>query len=150
MNKIFVVVGPSGHPYHFLSHAEFKKRMAQDYFVEWAQVHDQLYGTPKDQIKQAWRDGHAVIMDIDVQGAKTFMSKYPQETITIFILPPSIDALRQRVIKREGRKPEDLELRMTRAKEEMAQANEFDFQLVNDDFVQAFSEFKKIIEKAVG
>lgn len=135
-----------GHPYHFVSEAKFRELIDQGFFIEWAHVHDRMYGTPMHQLTDAWREGKVVIMDVDVQGAKTFKSKYPQ-ALSVFILPPSIDALRQRVMKRDGKVPADLELRMQNAQKEMAQASQFDRQVTNDQFEQAYSEFKKMIEE---
>jgi guanylate kinase len=138
-----------GYPYHFLQLEDFQKKINAGYFVEYAKVHDNYYGTPKNQIEQTWAEGKAVIMDVDVQGAETFLKKYPQQAKAIFILPPSIDILRKRVILRDKCEPHDLDLRMENGKKEMSRANEFDYQLVNDDFEVAFSKFKKIIEKIV-
>ena len=135
-----------GNPYFFLTPEEFRARIEQGFFVEWAQVHDQLYGTPVSQIEEPWARGEAVIMDVDVQGAKTFKSKYPQ-ALTIFIHPPSINILRQRIIDREGKVPHDLDLRLENARKEIAMADEFDRQMVNNDFEASYAEFKKIVEE---
>lgn len=136
-----------GHPYHFISRDEFEKKIAGDFFVEWAQVHTNLYGTPHYQIQEAWQSGRCVIMDVDVKGAATFKSKFPEEAKSIFILPPSIDELRRRILKRDGRVPADLEVRMANAAKEMARAPEFDCQIVNDDFETSYAQFKKIIDQ---
>lgn len=142
-----VRVGESeGNPYYFVSIEEFKRLVDENFFVEWAHVHSNMYGTPFYQIEQAFEKGEVVIMDVDVQGADTFKAKYP-EAKTIFILPPSIDELRRRVIKRDKKVPEDLEIRMHNAENEIARAQEFDFQVVNDDFNASYAKFKKIIEE---
>ncbi len=135
-----------GHPYHFTSIPDFEKKVADGFFVEWARVHTNLYGTPWDQIEKAWAAKRCVIMDIDVQGTETFRSKFPQDCHTIFILPPSIEELRRRVIKRDGSATSDLEVRMKNAQKEMAVASLFDHQVVNDDFEASYAQFKKIIE----
>lgn len=135
-----------GHPYHFVSKEEFKQKISGNFFVEYAEVHGNLYGTPSDQIEETWRLGRVVIMDIDVQGAKTFKSKYPQ-SLAIFILPPSINALRQRIIKRENKVPDDIEIRMRNAQIEIGQVGEFDRQIVNDNFNHAYAQLKKLIEE---
>ncbi len=134
-----------GHPYHFVSRDQFIKLREQDFFVEWAVVHENLYGTPYYQLHEAWAKDRVIIMDIDVQGAATFRSKFP-DAASIFILPPSIDELRRRVTKRDGRVPADLEIRMQNAAREIKCAQEFAFQLVNDEFDKSYREFKKIIE----
>ena len=135
-----------GHPYHFVSRAEFEALLEKNYFVEWAKVHTNLYGTPLSQLESAWSRGKCIIMDIDVQGAATFKAKYPDVSKSVFILPPSIDELRRRISKRDAKVPEDIEVRMQNAKKEIALAGNFDYQIVNDVFETSFSEFKKIIE----
>lgn len=138
-----------GKPYFFISKQEFEKKIREGFFVEWAQVHTNMYGTSFEQIQLAWAKGKVVIMDIDIQGVVTFKSKYP-EAKTIFILPPSIEELKRRVIKRDGGAPPDLEVRMINAEKEMKKAHEFDVQIVNDDFERSFAEFKKTVEKWIG
>lgn len=134
-----------GQPYHFVSREKFEDLKAQGFFVEWAVVHNNLYGTPYYQLEEAWGRDEVIIMDVDVQGAATFKQKFP-DAISIFILPPSIDELRRRVTKRDGRVPADLEVRMANAEREIQRAGEFDFRLVNDDFEKSYQQFKKIIE----
>lgn len=134
-----------GHPYHFVSMEKFKELREQGFFVEWAEVHGKLYGTPGHQIDDIWKKGKHVIMDVDVQGAFSLCKKYPK-AFTLFILPPSIDELRRRVIAREGKEPADLELRMSNAEKEIALAERFDARLVNDQFDASYARFKKMIE----
>jgi guanylate kinase len=134
-----------GSSYHFVSKEKFEELKAQDFFVEWALVHGNFYGTPKDQIAKAWSLGQTVVMDIDVQGAATLKRIYPQ-AVTIFLMPPSVDELRQRLKKRGP--AHDLELRIENAVREMALANQFDHVIVNDDFEKAYGEFRKLVEKA--
>lgn len=135
-----------GHPYHFVTPEKFEELVQQGFFIEWAKVHDKFYGTPEYQIYEAWEKGKIVIMDVDVQGAKTFKSKFPQ-ALTVFIHPPSIDVLRQRVSARDGGAPKDIEVRMESARKELAQAKDFDVQVVNEDFELAYMEFRKKIEE---
>src|SRR4051812_46954447 len=79
-----------GKPYFFVSPEEFERKVGEGYFVEWAKVHNNLYGTPLNQIERAWEKNKVIIMDVDVQGADTFKRKFP-DAKTIFIVPPSID-----------------------------------------------------------
>jgi guanylate kinase len=134
-----------GHPYHFVDEAQFKKLILQKYFIEWAEVHGRLYGTPRDQVLRAFKDGKGIIIDIDVQGAKTMLMEFP-DAVTVFLKPPTMDALRQRFIKRGVTSEADLAKRLETARTEMAQANDFQYVLVNDDFDQTYSEIRKIIE----
>lgn len=133
-----------GNPYHYVSEKEFKKLIEQEFFVEWAKVHLYYYGTPWDELRWNWARNRAVIMDLDVQGAQTFREKFPQ-ALTIFIKPPSLDVLKDRIIKREGCLPKDIDVRMQSAEMEMKRAHEFDLQIVNDDFDKAFAEFEKAL-----
>lgn len=135
-----------GKPYFFISKEEFEKKVSEGFFIEWAQVHTNMYGTSFEQIQLAWAKDKVVIMDIDIQGVVTLKSKYP-DAKTVFILPPSIEELRRRVIKRDGSPPPDLDVRMANAEKEMSKASEFDVRIVNDDFDRSYDEFKKIVEK---
>lgn len=135
-----------GNPYHFVSKEKFVELRDQGFFVEWAVVHNNLYGTPYHQLEEAWARDEVIIMDVDVQGADTFKKKFP-DAATFFILPPSIDELRRRVVKRDQKIPADLEVRMKNAEIEIKRAGEFDYQLVNDDFDKSYQQFKKIIEE---
>lgn len=135
-----------GHPYHFVSAPQFGELRDKGFFVEWAEVHQNLYGTPLHQLEDAWRQDLVIIMDVDVQGVETFKRKFP-DAVSIFILPPSIEELRRRVTRRDGQIPADLEVRMAAAEREIARADEFDFRLVNDKFDESYREFKKIVEE---
>lgn len=135
-----------GKPYYFISKDDFLAKQKQDFFVEWAQVHTNYYGTSYEELQGAWKLGKVAIMDIDIQGMKTYKSKF-DGVKTVFILPPSIDELKRRVIARDGVPPVDLDIRMQNAQKEMAMANEFDVQIVNDDFEVSFAQFKKVVEK---
>lgn len=133
-----------GNPYHFVTKEKFRELIAKKFFVEFAEVHGQLYGTPWDQIQAAWAAKKIVIMDVDVQGARHFQKEFP-EALTIFLKPPSLDVLRQRIIKRGQLK--DLEVRMKNAEKELTQAHEFSHVLINDEFEVAYLQFRKLIEK---
>ncbi len=137
-----------GKPYHFVDRRKFQELVASGFFVEWAEVHTNLYGTPLHQLEDAWAQNKVVIMDVDVQGAETFKKKYPDAS-TIFILPPSIEELRRRVEKRDKGRTQNLEVRMANASREIAKADEFDHQVVNDDFERSFGEFKKLVESLI-
>ncbi len=134
-----------GFPYHYVSREEFELKISQDFFIEWAVVHNQLYGTPVYQIEEAWKKNKCIIMDVDVQGAKTFKEKFPSAK-TVFILPPSIDELRRRIVIRDGRVPQDLEVRMKNAEAEMKLSQTFDVQIINDIFEDSYLGFKKIVD----
>lgn len=136
-----------GQPYHFIQHEDFQQKIKEGFFVEWAKVHTNFYGTSFESIERAWKQGKCAIMDIDIQGVATFKSKFPEDAKTVFILPPSIDELRRRIAKRDGGMPADIEVRMANAEKEIREASKFDYQIVNDIFEQSYSQFKKIVEE---
>lgn len=138
-----------GHPYHFVSHQKFEQLVEQNYFVEWAKVHTNMYGTPLEQLEAAWSRNKCIIMDVDIQGASTFRRKYP-DARSIFILPPSISELRRRIILRDKGEPKDLEVRLKNAEIEIKEAKSFDFRLVNDVFETSYAQFKIIIDELLG
>ena len=138
-----------GKPYYFMTEVEFKQKISESFFVEWAHVHNRMYGTSHEELDKVWSQKKCAIMDVDVQGTETFKAKFPH-AVSVFIIPPSIDELRRRIIKRDGGVPADIELRMENAKREMQEAAKFDYQIVNDNFEASYAEFKKIIEKLLG
>lgn len=139
----------NGVQYNFINHEDFQKKIEEGFFVEWAKVHTNFYGTSYASIENAWAQNKTAIMDIDIQGVLTFKSKYP-DAKTIFILPPSIDELRRRIEKRDGSMPHDIEVRMANAEKELLEASKFDYQIVNDKFDHSYEQFKKIVEELLG
>lgn len=139
----------NGVQYHFINHGDFEKKISERFFVEWAKVHTNFYGTSRESLENAWKQGKIAIMDIDIQGVKTFKAQYP-DAKTVFILPPSIDELRRRIEKRDGGMPSDIEVRMANAEKEIKEASTFDYQIINDNFDHSYGQFKKIIEELLG
>ncbi len=135
-----------GKPYHFITSEDFQNKIKEGFFVEWAKVHTNFYGTSYQSIEDTWTQGKCAIMDIDIQGVATFKAKFP-DAKTVFILPPSIDELRRRITKRDGGVPADIEVRMANAEKEIREASKFDYQIVNDNFEQSYAQFKKIVEE---
>jgi guanylate kinase len=139
-----------GHPYHFISNEDFQKKVEQGFFVEWAKVHTNFYGTSRESLEFAWKREKVVIMDLDIQGVRTFREKLPQGLKTIFILPPSLEELKRRILKRDKVAPADMDIRMKNAAIEMAESVHFDYKIVNDEFETSYNMFKKIIEELLG
>ncbi len=137
----------NGDHYFFVTEKEFLNLIEKDFFAEWAKVHSHYYGTSKEQLNNAWKKGQTIIMDIDVQGASQLRKHYPFAH-TIFILPPSIDELKKRLQKRDD-KTDSLELRLKNAEKEMQLADQYKYQIVNDNFDDSYKEFRKIIEDIV-
>ena len=133
-----------GREYFFLSSEEFDSMVLRDAFVEWAHVHGQRYGTSRHAVEERMTHGADVILEIDFQGAVNIKRQFAN-AILIFILPPSWDELRSR-LQRRGEDADDIiELRLTNAALEMAQAKEFDFVIINEQFEQAVFDLKTIV-----
>lgn len=134
-----------GVDYHFISQAEFKKLISSGGFLEWAEVHGELYGTPKKDVEGFLVKGIDVLLDIDVQGATEVRKKYPS-AVSIFVLPPSFAELEERLKKRGANTKEEMEKRLTNAREEYVRRHEYDYQVVNDDLEEAVQEVREIID----
>ncbi|QTL36017.1 MULTISPECIES: guanylate kinase [Pseudoalteromonas] len=137
----------NGEHYHFVSVDEFKTLINQNDFFEWAQVFDNYYGTSKQAIEAQLAAGIDVFLDIDWQGARQVRELMP-EVKTIFILPPSKQALEERLNSRGQDSQEVIASRMEQAKSECSHYNEFDYLLVNDDFDTALNELEHIVVAA--
>ena len=133
-----------GREYHFVSHETFDAMVAQDAFVEWANVHSQRYGTSKKGIEDLMAQGADVILEIDFQGAVQIKNIFAN-AICIFILPPSWEELRSRLERRGEDKPEIIDLRMKNAQEEVSHADKFDFVIINELFDTALFDLKAIV-----
>jgi guanylate kinase len=133
-----------GHPYYFITPTEFDHLISENFFAEWAIVHGNLYGTSRRQLEDFWNSGHYVIMDVDIQGAANLKALY-KDSRSIFIKPPSIEALSRRLSSRAKGKSDDLDLRLRNAEREMKEADKFDYVIINDEVNHAYAEFKKII-----
>lgn len=132
-----------GHDYWFLSKAEFEEMVARGEFAEWAQVHGDLYGTPTKSLADAGQGGNHVVLDIDVQGAMQIRETVP-DALLLFILPPSVDVLFQRLTGRGTEEEETLRRRLTTALTELEAAEAFDFFVVNEDLDEAVREVRTL------
>ncbi len=133
-----------GREYFFVSSQEFDSMVLSDAFVEWAHVHGQRYGTSKKMIEDRMAQGADVVLEIDYQGAIQIKRMYAN-AVLIFILPPSWEELRSRLERRGEDSPEIIELRLKNAAEELAQAQEFDFVIINEIFERALFDLKAIV-----
>jgi guanylate kinase len=133
-----------GREYFFVSNREFDQMVAEDAFLEHARVFDNQYGTSKGQLRDKLGAGNDVILEIDWQGARQVRQALPG-CRTIFILPPSLEALRQRLNNRRTDSPEVIERRLADAVSDMSHYSEFDYVVVNDDFDRAVGELESII-----
>ncbi len=135
-----------GVDYFFITQAEFKKGIKSGKWAEWAIVHENYYGTSTEYLDKKLLSGKDIVLEIDVQGAKQILEKYP-ESITIFIMAPSFDELRNRLESRGSDDPDVIERRMKNAKEEVAQKDLYQHIIVNDKLSRAEDEFLSLIEK---
>lgn len=131
-----------GREYHFVSRSEFERLIRADAFLEWAEVHGNLYGTSRAEIERA-RDARGIIFDIDHQGARQIKSAQP-DAVAVFILPPSMEKLLQRLRGRRSEDEESLKRRFLAAREEIAHYGLFDYVLVNDDLEEATTQLVSI------
>ncbi len=133
-----------GREYFFISPEEFDGMVLRDSFLEWAHVHGQRYGTSRQTIEERVATGADVILEIDFQGAINIKRIF-SNAVLIFILPPSWEELRSRLERRGEDTPEVIELRLKNAAVEMAQAQEFDFVIINELFERAVFDLKTIV-----
>ena len=133
-----------GVDYRFLSEPKFRAMIEADEFVEWAQVHGHLYGTSRKALQAALDDGRFLILDIDVQGAMQMRERVP-DVVLVFVLPPSADALVERLTERGTEGEDTVARRIENARAELEQASQFDYIVVNDDLEQAIDEVRSIV-----
>ncbi len=135
----------NGVQYHFTDVSSFKQLIAEDQFIEWAEVFGNYYGTSKAALADKLAQGIDVFLDIDWQGARQIKQQLPFVT-SIFILPPSVGALEQRLNQRGQDSAEVIAGRMAKARDEISHANEYDYWVVNDDLELAVQQFSGIIQ----
>ena len=136
----------NGREYHFLTVDEFRERINDGQFLEHAKVFGNLYGTPLEPVMESINDGKDLIFDVDWQGGKQIRSSSLSKfVISIFILPPSIKALQERLMKRAQDSSETVKDRMTKSIGEIMHWKEYDYVIVNNDFEQTLNEVKSII-----
>lgn len=134
-----------GKDYHFLSRDAFMQGVREERFLEWARVYDEFYGTDGDRVMEWLDQGKDVLLDIDVQGARQVRCACPLAR-TIFVIPPSLEALRERLVARKTETPEKLERRLQGALEEVREAAWYDFIVVNDELSRAMEDFQAILK----
>ena len=137
----------NGREYHFVSPDEFRRLISEDSFVEYEEVYkDHFYGTLKSEVERIWAAGHVIIFDVDVKGVVNLKKYFGEKALSIFIKAPSVETLRQRLVKRGTDSPEAIAERVEKASQEMEYAPQFDYVLINDDLATAFGEVEKVVE----
>jgi guanylate kinase len=135
-----------GKDYYFLTVKEFKKRIDNGEFIEYEEVYkDILYGTLKSELEGIWAKGNSVIFDVDVKGGITLKEKFGTNSISIFIMPPSVEELENRLILRATESPEKVRMRVDKARGELKEANQFDSVIINQHLDTAKKEAFDIV-----
>ncbi len=135
----------NGKDYFFMSKEEFERLIAEGGFVEHEFFFDNHYGTLKREVDRALNAGHSMLFDVDVKGALSIKEMYPNESVLIFIVPPSLEVLEQRLRNRKTEDEQKILGRLRRAKMEMETGKKFDVTVVNDDLQRAYREVESII-----
>ena len=140
----------NGVDYYFISLKDFQKHVKNDDFIEWEEVYsNNYYGTFKKEVERIWELGKHVIFDIDVVGGLNIKNKFPEQTLAIFVQPPSIDEMERRLRNRKTDNEEKIKERVAKAEKELKYAKDFDVILVNDDLEKAKKEAFKLVENFI-
>ena len=140
-----------GVDYYFLNPEQFKEKIKRGDFLEYQEVYDnQFYGTLKDEVRRLWDEGKTVLFDIDVKGAKRLKDYFGDDCLAVFISPPSLEKLIQRLKDRGTESEESLKKRIARIKKELGYKSSFDKILINDDLEQAKVEAERLVSDFIG
>lgn len=140
----------SGKDYYFMSIEEFKKHIKAEDFVEWEEVYrDNFYGTLKTEVERIWALGKNVIFDIDVAGGLRIKSKFPEQTLAVFVKPPSVDELKRRLKERSTESEDKINMRIAKAHVELATAPQFDTIIKNYDLDVAKQEAYELVKEFI-
>ncbi|MAU95832.1 MAG: guanylate kinase [Fulvimarina sp.] len=131
--------------YRFVDRDEFERLRAGDGLLEWAEVHGNFYGTPRAPAEKAMREGRDMLFDIDYQGALQLQEKAGEDVVSIFILPPSMEELKTRLLRRAEDSAETIAIRLKNSKVEIGRWRDYDYVVVNDDLDRAFQAVRAII-----
>lgn len=138
----------NGKDYYFFTKEEFENKIKADHFVEYEEVYaGSYYGTLKSEVERIWAKGNIIVFDIDVKGGVNLKKLYGDNAVAVFIQPPSVEELRNRLIGRGTDSPEAIERRVAKAEEELTYASKFDIVLINDKLDDAFLTAEKIVEE---
>lgn len=136
-----------GKDYYFLNVDDFKQKVNNNEFAEWEEVYENhFYGTLKSEIQRIWNGNQQVLFDIDVKGGLNLKKQFGDKALAIFVQPPSVEELKNRLTKRNTDSPEKLKIRIAKANEELSFASDFDVIVVNDDLNQAKKEVEFLVK----
>ena len=141
----------NGKHYYFMTVGEFKKHIKNGDFLEWEEVYrDNFYGTLRSEVERLWAEGKNVIFDIDVAGGLRIKRKFPEETLAVFVKPPSVDELKIRLKKRSTESDDKINMRIAKASIELATAPQFDKVIKNYDLDTALHEAHRLVKEFIG
>lgn len=132
-----------GREYYFFDRADFRTKLKQKYFLESATVHGNLYGTPVHEVENKLKQGHVVVLDVDVQGGASIRRRRP-DAVSVFIAPPSLAELKRRLVRRATDRPDVIATRLRNARLEIPQYVHYDYVVVNDDLAEATRQLIEI------
>jgi guanylate kinase len=136
----------NGKDYYYLSHDEFRKKILNNEFLEYEEVYaGNYYGTLRSEVERIWSEGKHVIFDIDVQGGLNLKHQFKDRALAVFVMPPSIKILEERLLLRQTDSPESISLRVEKAEKELQTAKLFDCFIINEDLNKACAEAEKIV-----
>ena len=140
-----------GRDYYFLNKEEFVQKIEQGEFVEWEEVYTgRYYGTLISEVERLWGEGKNIVFDIDVKGAVSIQKIYPHNTLSIFVQPPSVEVLHQRLLNRKTETPGSIQKRIERAEIELEYASHFDVIMVNDILEEALRDAEEVVRLFLG
>ena len=141
----------NGEHYYFMATEDFKEKISQNLFLEWEEVYpNQFYGTLLSSVDNIWSEGKNVIFDVDVKGALNIKDKFQTNCLAIFIAPPNIKTLGERLIKRATDVDQNIQTRLAKAEEELQYQDKFDHVIINDDLSIACKNAKELVNNFLG
>jgi guanylate kinase len=140
-----------GREYYFITAAEFRRRVRRGEFVEWEEVYrDHYYGTLRKEIERIYSEGGIPVFDVDVMGGINLKKIFGEDALSVFVMPPSVEELRKRLIRRGTDSPEKIEMRVEKAASEILLADRFDLVIINDDLEEACAEIMRVVKEFIG
>lgn len=139
-----------GREYYFITASEFRRKVRQGEFVEWQEVYrDHYYGTLHKEIERIYGEGQIPLFDVDVMGGINLKNIFGEDALSVFVMPPSVEELRKRLIRRGTDSPEKIEMRVEKAASEILLADRFDLVIINDDLETACDEIMRIVTEFI-
>lgn len=135
-----------GKSYIFISKDEFRQKIKEGYFIEWAEIYGDFYGTPRPFLEECLNSGYDVILDLDIMGKRALEKAFPGKVVSVFLMPPNLETLKMRLTKRKSESPEKLKIRLQLAKKEMLWSKEYNYIVINDKIEEAVKSIISIIQ----